>query len=82
MTGPLLVEVSGLWSAVSFVSFVSEFGRFLLAMELLLGLAVFPFEEEGLKKALVERHEREDGADFFPGPLPPHTHESTPETEY
>ena len=55
MTGLLLVEVSGLWSAVSFVSSVSEFGCFLPPMELLLGLAVFPFVDEGLKNALGER---------------------------
>jgi NADH:ubiquinone oxidoreductase subunit H len=58
VTGPLLVvEFSGLWSAVSFVSSVSEIGLFLPAKELLLllGLAAFPFVEEGLKNALVEK---------------------------
>ena len=51
MTGPLLAELSGLWSAF-FVSSSSECGLFLPAMVLL--VLVFPFVEEGLKKDLME----------------------------
>ena len=62
MIGPLVVvEFSGLSSAVSLVSSVSEIGLFLPARELellLLGLAPFPFVEEGLKNALVTGEKR------------------------